>query len=453
MSTAEIVLTVFAAVFSLAALIVGAAALITLRSIKKKDNGGGDIEDAVGKIVKMETSMLTGAVNAQNENSRAMMSRVEALSADVNEKMNKLNTQTVEQLGELKLAMSENMGTLNVAMAKNIAELKDANALSLKEVREDNAKQLEQVRLTVDEKLSATVEQRFDTSFKQVTERLEAINRSFNELQTLQAGVGDLNRIFKNVKSRGTWGEVSLESLLSQILIAEQYRKQERLVRGSDDAVDFVIKMPGKGEGEVLLPIDAKFPLEDYERLSAAADAADPDGVEAASKALAQRVKKEAQDISNKYIRPPKTTDFAIMYLPTEGLYAEVIRRDGLISDLQTRYRVIVCGPTTLAALLNSLQMGFKSVAMEKRSTEIAKLLKSFNKDFDKLTVFLRQTNVRLAKLKDTFDDAEKRTGYIRNTLDKATAFVGEEPSHELLDAPDAEITFDVEEVAGDSED
>ena len=201
------------------------------------------------------------------------------------------------------------------------------------------------------------------------------------------------------------------------------------------------------------MPIDAKFPLEDYERLSAAADAADPDGVEAASKALAQRVKKEAQDISNKYIRPPKTTDFAIMYLPTEGLYAEVIRRDGLISDLQTRYRVIVCGPTTLAALLNSLQMGFKSVAMEKRSTEIAKLLKSFNKDFDKLTVFLRQTNVRLAKLKDTFDDAEKRTGYIRNTLDKATAFVGEEPSHELLDAPDAEITFDVEEVAGDSED
>lgn len=446
MPTTQIVLIVITLVVSLAALIATAVVLAIIINIKKRGASNNiDVEKSVGNIVKMETSMLTGAVNAQNENNRAMLGRMETLNADLNDKMTKLKEDTVAGIGELKLSISENIGNLNTAMAKNIADIKDANAQSLKEVKDDNAKQLDLVRQTVDEKLSGTIQQRFDSSFKQVSDRLEAINKSFGELQTLQAGVGDLNRIFKNVKTRGTWGEVALESLLSQILIPEQYRKQERLVRGSDDAVDFVVRMPGKGDGEVLLPIDAKFPLEDYERLAQAAEDGDPAAVEAASKALAQHVKRQAQTIRDKYVRPPKTTDFAIMYLPTEGLYAEVVRREGLISDIQTSCRVIVCGPTTLAALLNSLQMGFRSVAMEKRSTEIAKLLKSFNSDFEKLTKFIRSTGERLEKLKNTFDEAEKRTGYIRTTLDKASVFAIDERV-EPLEGPGAEVTYDIDE-------
>ena len=313
-------------------------------------------------------------------------------------------------------------------------------------MKEDNAKQLDKMRETVDEKLSATLEQRFNQSFKIVNDRLEEINRTFGELQNLQTGVSDLNRIFKNVKTRGTWGEVALENLLAQILAPEQYQKQVRIKRGSDDMVDFVIKMPGKGDEEVMLPIDAKFPVEDYARLVEASEKGDADGVESASKALAARVKSEAMSIRDKYVVPPRTTDFAIMYLPTEGLYAEVIRREGLVEDIQNKYRIVVCGPTTIAALLNSLQMGFRSVAIEKRSTEIGKLLQSFMSDFAMFTKYLRQTGDRLDSVKKSLENAEERTRIIGKKLNKVNSLSDEKgPDMQALidSAPDGEITFE----------
>jgi len=380
--------------------------------------------------IRMGNSMLTGAINAQNDNVKAMGERIDRFM---------YNTQ-------------KGLEDVKATTAQSIANLRLANEQSIKEMKEDNAKQLDKMRETVDEKLSTTLEQRFNQSFKIVNDRLEEINRTFGELQNLQTGVSDLNRIFKNVKTRGTWGEVALENLLAQILAPEQYQKQVRIKRGSEDMVDFVIRMPGKGDEEVLLPIDAKFPVEDYARLVEASEKGDPDGVEAASKALAARVKGEAMSIRDKYVNPPKTTDFAIMYLPTEGLYAEIIKREGLVEDIQNKFRIVVCGPTTIAALLNSLQMGFRSVAIEKRSTEIGKLLQGFMSDFALFTKYLKQTGDRLDTVKKSLENAEERTRIIGKKLNKVNSLSDEKgPDMEQLIASstDDEITFEDETYEG----
>ena len=424
------VLLAICAVLSLASLVT------CVLMLKKRDGGekGVTIEEYrdentrlkndIDMDIKMGNSMLAGAINAQNDNVKAM-----------GERMDRFMYNTQKGLEDVK-----------TTTAQSIANLRLANEQSIKEMKEDNAKQLDKMRETVDEKLSATLEQRFNQSFKIVNDRLEEINRTFGELQNLQTGVSDLNRIFKNVKTRGTWGEVALENLLAQILAPEQYQKQVRIKRGSDDMVDFVIKMPGKGDEEVMLPIDAKFPDEDYARLVEASEKGDADGVESASKALAARVKSEAMSIRDKYVVPPRTTDFAIMYLPTEGLYAEVIRREGLVEDIQNKYRIVVCGPTTIAALLNSLQVGFRSVAIEKRSTEIGKLLQSFMSDFAMFTKYLRQTGDRLDSVKKSLENAEERTRIIGKKLNKVNSLSDEKgPDMQALidSAPDGEITFE----------
>ena len=424
------VLLAICAVLSLASLVT------CVLMLKKRDGGekGVTIEEYrdenarlkndIDMDIKMGNSMLAGAINAQNDNVKAM-----------GERMDRFMYNTQKGLEDVK-----------TTTAQSIANLRLANEQSIKEMKEDNAKQLDKMRETVDEKLSATLEQRFNQSFKIVNDRLEEINRTFGELQNLQTGVSDLNRIFKNVKTRGTWGEVALENLLAQILAPEQYQKQVRIKRGSDDMVDFVIKMPGKGDEEVMLPIDAKFPVEDYARLVEASEKGDADGGESASKALAARVKSEAMSIRDKYVVPPRTTDFAIMYLPTEGLYAEVIRREGLVEDIQNKYRIVVCGPTTIAALLNSLQMGFRSVAIEKRSTEIGKLLQSFMSDFAMFTKYLRQTGDRLDSVKKSLENAEERTRIIGKKLNKVNSLSDEKgPDMQALidSAPDGEITFE----------
>lgn len=424
------VLLAICAVLSLASLVT------CVLMLKKRDGGekGVTIEEYrdenarlkndIDMDIKMGNSMLAGAINAQNDNVKAM-----------GERMDRFMYNTQKGLEDVK-----------TTTAQSIANLRLANEQSIKEMKEDNAKQLDKMRETVDEKLSATLEQRFNQSFKIVNDRLEEINRTFGELQNLQTGVSDLNRIFKNVKTRGTWGEVALENLLAQILAPEQYQKQVRIKRGSDDMVDFVIKMPGKGDEEVMLPIDAKFPVEDYARLVEASEKGDADGVESASKALAARVKSEAMSIRDKYVVPPRTTDFAIMYLPTEGLYAEVIRREGLVEDIQNKYRIVVCGPTTIAALLNSLQMGFRSVAIEKRSTEIGKLLQSFMSDFAMFTKYLRQTGDRLDSVKKSLENAEERTRIIGKKLNKVNSLSDDKgPDMQALidSAPDGEIAFE----------
>ncbi len=417
--------------------VLSLASLVTCALMLKKRNNGekgvtiDEYRDETARLkndidmdIKMGNSMLTGVLNTQSENIKAM-----------GERMDRFMYNTQKGLEDVK-----------ATTAQSIANLRLANEQSIKEMKEDNAKQLDKMRETVDEKLSATLEQRFNQSFKIVNDRLEEINRTFGELQNLQTGVSDLNRIFKNVKTRGTWGEVALENLLAQILAPEQYQKQVRIKRGSDDMVDFVIRMPGKGDEEVMLPIDAKFPVEDYARLVEASEKGDAEGVESASKALAARVKSEAMSIRDKYVVPPRTTDFAIMYLPTEGLYAEVIRREGLVEDIQNKYRIVVCGPTTIAALLNSLQMGFRSVAIEKRSTEIGKLLQSFMSDFAMFTKYLRQTGDRLDSVKKSLENAEERTRIIGKKLNKVNSLSDDKgPDMQALidSAPEGEITFE----------
>lgn len=411
-------------------IVLGLAAIV-LGLVLLKKRGGGEgvsLQDVraenerlraeVDKSIGMSSSMTTGALNAQAQNMETIAKRLDYFTQSTDAKL----------------------GTLRDYLAKSLAE-----------VKADNQAQLEKMRETVDEKLSSTLEKRFNQSFELVNKRLEEINRTFTELQSLQSGVNDLNKIFKNVKTRGTWGEVALDSLLSQILTSEQYDKQVRLTRGSDDAVDFVIKMPGKGDGEVLLPVDAKFPMEDYARLVEASEAGDVDGIEAASKALANRVKQEAMSIRDKYVKPPKTTDFAIMYLPTEGLYAEIIRKDGLVEGIQNKYRIVVCGPTTIAALLNSLQMGFKSVAIEKRSAEISKLLRSFIVDFEKFTMLLRKTGDNLTRVQTSLGDAEKRTDMIRQKLDKVSKLSGGEEKDMLEPAASDIVVFDALEVGDET--
>ena len=434
---------------AICAVLAALAVVLVAIDLKKKktevsDAQGARLEDVraenerlkadVDNSIKLSNAMITGAINAQANNISALGERMDRFAVATQQGLANVTQSTQQALAEVKQSTQ-----------KSIADLRLANAESIKEMKQDNAVQLDKMRQTVDEKLSATLEQRFNQSFKIVNDRLEEINRTFGELQNLQTGVNDLNRIFKNVKTRGTWGEVSLESLLSQILAPEQYAKQVRIKRGSEDMVDFVIRMPGKTDEEVWLPVDAKFPVEDYARLVEASEKGDPDGVESASKALAQRVKNEAMSIRDKYIAPPKTTDFAIMYLPTEGLYAEVLRREGLVEDIQNKFRIVVCGPTTIAALLNSLQMGFKSVAIEKRSTEIGKLLQGFMSDFAMFTKYLKQTGDRLDTVKKSLENAEERTRIIGKKLNKINSISDEKgPDMDQLigGITDDEITF-----------
>ncbi|MBU3947311.1 MAG: DNA recombination protein RmuC [Proteobacteria bacterium] len=290
----------------------------------------------------------------------------------------------------------------------------------LSTMQEENSKKLELMRATVDEKLHATLETRLGESFKQVSERLEQVYKGLGEMRSLATGVGDLKKVLTNVKTRGTWGEVQLGALLEQILSPEQYEANVVTKRNSRERVEFAIKLPGQdpsGQHVVWMPIDAKFPQEDYQRLIDAQEAADKDLAEKSLKNLEIRIKAEAKDIREKYICPPDTTDFALMFIPTEGLYAEIIRRPGLCDILQREYRVVVAGPTTLAALLNSLQMGFKTLAIEKRSSEIWQLLGAVKSEFGKFGDILAKTKKKLDEAAKTIESAEIRTRAIERSL------------------------------------
>ncbi|HXZ07355.1 MAG TPA: DNA recombination protein RmuC, partial [Paraburkholderia sp.] len=291
------------------------------------------------------------------------------------------------------------------------------------------------------EKLHATLEQRLGESFKQVSDRLEQVHRGLGEMQTLAAGVGDLKKVLTNVKTRGTWGEMQLEALLEQLLTADQYAKNVATIPRSGDRVEFAIKLPGRqdsGDGAALpvwLPIDAKFPREDYERLLEAQDRADPVAVEEASRALEARIRAEARTIAEKYVSPPHTTDFALLFLPTEGLYAEILRRPGLTDLLQRDYRVTIAGPTTLTALLNSLQMGFRTLAIEKRSSEVWQVLGAVKTEFGKFGDVLAKTKSQLETVTRSIEQAEVRTRAMNRKLRDVEALPGEQATGLLGDA------------------
>ena len=328
----------------------------------------------------------------------------------------------VAQLGSLQ-------GTQLESFAQQLARLTQSNELRFGELRAsiearlgalqaDNASQLEEMRKTVDEKLHATLEQRLGESFKLVSERLELVHQGLGEMQTLAAGVGDLKKVLTNVKTRGTWGEVQLAALLDQLLTAEQYAKNVATRPDSGERVEFAIRLPGgDAQRPVWLPIDAKFPIEDYQRLTDAQERADPLAVELAAKALESRLREEARKIRDKYVEPPYTTDFAILYLPTEGLYAEALRRPGLADGLQRDFRISVAGPTTLAALLNSLQMGFRTLAIEQRSSEVWGVLGAVKTEFGKFGEALDATRKKLEQATRSIESAGVRTRQIERKL------------------------------------
>ena len=328
----------------------------------------------------------------------------------------------VAQLGSLQGAQLE-------SFAQQLARLTQSNELRFGELRAsiearlgalqaDNASQLEEMRKTVDEKLHATLEQRLGESFKLVSERLELVHQGLGEMQTLAAGVGDLKKVLTNVKTRGTWGEVQLAALLDQLLTAEQYAKNVATRPDSGERVEFAIRLPGAdAQRPVWLPIDAKFPVEDYQRLIDAQERADPQAVELAAKAIEVRLREEARKIRDKYVEPPYTTDFAILYLPTEGLYAEALRRPGLADGLQRDFRISVAGPTTLAALLNSLQMGFRTLAIEQRSSEVWGVLGAVKTEFGKFGEALDATRKKLEQATRSIESAGVRTRQIERKL------------------------------------
>lgn len=315
-------------------------------------------------------------------------------------------------------SFAQQLAKLVESNEKRLAEVRNTLETKLKELQVDNAARLEEMRKTVDEKLHATLEKRLGESFKQVSDRLEAVHKGLGEMQVLAAGVGDLKRVLTNVKTRGTWGEVQLGALLEQTLTAEQYQKNVATVPGSKDVVEFAIKLPGGGDGApVWLPIDSKFPVEDYERLLGAQERADPAGVDEAVKAIDNRLKLEAKTIREKYISPPHTTDFAILFLPTEGLYAEALRRPGLADFLQREYRVSIAGPTTLSAILNSLQMGFRTLAIEQRSSEVWELLSAVKTEFGRFGDVLAKTRAQLQTVTNSIGQAETRTRQMARKL------------------------------------
>jgi DNA recombination protein RmuC len=290
------------------------------------------------------------------------------------------------------------------------------------------------MRKTVDEKLHQTLEKRLGESFKLVSDRLEAVHKGLGEMQTLAAGVGDLKKVLTNVKTRGTWGEVQLDNLLEQVLTAEQYAKNVETKPGSNARVEFALRLPGGSNGQpVWLPIDAKFPREDYERLLEAQDRADAVGAETAAKALENRILLEARTIREKYIEPPHTTDFGMLFLPTEGLYAEVLRRPGLTDTLQRESRVVIAGPTTLTAILNSLQMGFRTLAIEKRSSEVWQLLGAVKNEFGKYGDLLARTKKQLETVTNTLGDAESKTRTIERKL-RNVEQLGDTQARAMLD-------------------
>ena len=391
------------------------------------------------------TQQMTSVSTIQSDQMRGFAEQLARLAATNNEQLEKMRegmalqsqqarAEQAEAMKRFSDTLHQTLTTLTESNTKRMAEVRGVLEEKIRELQSDNAKKLEEMRQTVDEKLHATLEQRLGESFKQVSERLEKVHQGLGEMHQLAMGVGDLKRVLTNVKTRGTWGEVQLEMLLEQLMTPEQYAKNVETVPGSGAVVEFAIKLPGKGEDThpVWLPVDAKFPKEQYERLMEASECADADGVAVAGKELERAIRLQAKTIADKYLAPPHTTDFALLFLPTEGLYAEVMRRPGLSDELQRTHRISIAGPSTLSALLNSLQMGFRTLALEKRSSEVWQILGAVKTEFAKFGTVLDATKKVLERAARNIDDAQTRTRQMSRKLKKVEA-LPEERAQELL--------------------
>lgn len=407
------------AILILCILILVAALACIIISLKKPSKGTDGIEvvaastDLIKQKVEEESRFIRES--AKDSTNSAVSSLSELLKAN-NEIMfggYKSNIELIKQRIE--------------AMEKLVMEFTQNNDKRMQELKAETGKQLSEMREIVDEKLSKTLDERLSKSFELISGRLEAVSKGLGEMQALASNVTDLKKVLTNVKTRGVWGEVSLGNLLEQTLTKDQYTEFGDVEDGSQKRVDFAVLMPGKKEGEkVYLPIDAKFPMEDYLRLVEASEAGDVENVKLAGKALSDNIKKSAKSIAEKYINPPKTTDFAIMYLPTEGLYSEIAKNSSLIDELQTNYKIVPAGPVNLSAMLNSLQMGFRTLAIEKRSVEVWNILAAFKKDFIAFSGLMDKTKQQLDRASATLDTASKRTETIQKKLKNVQLLNGE---------------------------
>jgi DNA recombination protein RmuC len=375
--------------------------------------------DQQGRMLREETGRaISGGLNTVIQSSQALRQEVAAQFQAVGSVLTQnLSTAAETQRERLDGVASEirNLMHRSAEQSETLRHIVEAKLTSLSE---ENSAKLEKMRQTVDEKLQNTLEHRLSSSFKMVSDQLEQVFKSVGEMQTLAAGVGDLKRVLTNVKNRGTWAEVSLGNLLEQIMAPEQFQRGVGVRPGSGERVDFAIKLPGiSADSPVWLPIDAKFPTEDYERLVEASERSDQDAAEKALKGIEQRIRMEAASICEKYICPPHTTDFAILYLPTEGLYAEVIRRNGLVDDLQRTWRVVVAGPTVLLATLNSLRMGFRTLAIQKRSSEVWELLSAVKTEFAKYGSVLDKVQRKLTEASNQIESVAQRKRAIDRRL------------------------------------
>ena len=370
--------------------------------------------------------------------------------SETNQQMRELRERLESQAREAQTgqkaaldALAQKLETLTAASGERQEQLRQTLAASLDQLRRENEAKLEQMRLTVDEKLQGTLEKRLGESFQIVSDRLELVHKGLGEMQSLATGVGDLKRVLTNVKSRGGWGEVQLGALLEDMLTPEQYASNVAIQPGSAERVEYAVRLPGRGEDAGMhLPIDAKFPHEDYERLLTAQEGGGAEEIERCAGALEKTVRLQARTICAKYVHPPHSTDFAIMYLPTEGLFAEVIRRPGLIRDLQQQHRVMVTGPTTLAAILNSLQMGFRSVAIEKRSSEVWQVLAGAKTEFRKYGEVWDKLAKQLETAQNTVLDGRRRNRAVERKLRNV----------ETLEGPEAEATRLIKGAVDDDE-
>ena len=408
--------------------------------------------DQVRQALLQQGAEVARLQNEQIDGFRLQLGAVQQALSGGLQQQSAHQTQALQGLAD---SLAQQLQSVSAANQARLGEMREQVESRLAALQEGNERKLEQMRATVDEKLHATLEQRLGESFRQVAERLEQVHRGLGDMQVLARDVGSLHRVLTNVKTRGIVGEVQLGALLEQVLTVEQYACNVEVVPGSGARVEFAIRLPGRAVAPrgpsdspalepgpqlpVWLPIDAKFPREDYDRLLDAQDRSDAAAVEGAARALEQRIRLEARSIRDKYVAAPHTTDFAILFLPTEGLYAEVLRRPGLIQALQVEHRITLAGPTTLLAMLNSLQMGFRTLALEQRSAEVWQVLGAVKTEFGKFADVLAKTRRKLEEATSTIDSAEVRTRVLTRRLTAVEA-LPEEAARQLLGTAAAEI-------------
>lgn len=407
--------------------LMGVSILLTTISILKKPKITID-EDLTKQLSTQNKQDLANIYSLIKQLNDSQMELIKIYNDSVVSNINSINKSTDQNLKYMAERLTDLSKRNENQMEKLIVETRE----NLQQLNQTNSQKLDEMRVIVDDKLNATLSDRLNKSFAVVSQQLQAVTKGLGEMQTLASGVGDLKKVLTNVKTRGTLGEVQLGSLLEQMLAPNQFQCQVML-SSSTERVDYVINLPGKDEKNILLPIDAKFPLEDYLRLVDSMDSGTQEQVQTNQKQLIKRVKDEAKSISQKYIQVPVTTDFAILYLATEGLYAEVIKQNGLFEQIQRDYHVTICGPTTLSALLNSLQMGFKTLAIEQRSSEIWAMLSTFKKEFATYVELLTKTQKKLSEASDSIESATKKSAKIQKQLSKMSS-IGDDTGTDYIE-------------------